>query len=191
MTRRIDEQFDQALEDALRARHALPDALRAMRDAMTGQPGAASYDNPVVGGHTSVLDDRGVPMPAVSDRTGEAATDPDPARDDHRATQRDVAALAVIADRLLGRMAKYQRRTATDKERRETEKANEPGCELCARQDVHSPPRVLSSTVKGNLDRPHRLCTHHYEFILANGRKPTEAEEVQYANKRRIMMKAS
>lgn len=43
MTRRLDEQFDQALEDALRARHALPDVLRSMRDAMSGQPGAQSW----------------------------------------------------------------------------------------------------------------------------------------------------
>lgn len=188
---RLDDQFDQALEDALRARHALPEVLRSMRDAMAGQPGAHAYDNPVVGGHTTVTDDEGMPMPAVSDRTGEAATDDDKARTDHRATQRDIAALAVIADRLIRRFAGYQHRAATEKERKATERANEPGCEVCLRSGTHTPPKVLSSTAKGNLARPHRLCGWHLDFVLGTGRLPTDDEERAHQEGRRVRLKAS
>lgn len=186
-----DEEFDKALEDLLRCWHAFDRVLSLMKEAQTGQPGARSYDSPMVGGHSTVLDEFGVPMPAISDPTGEAGIGADEARVDEADTLSDVRQLKTIGDRMVWRFARYQARAATEKQRRETEKANDPGCELCARMGQFSPPRVLSSDAKGNLDRPHRLCTWHYEFVLATGRKPTDDEERAHIAGKPVRLKVS
>lgn len=202
---KVTNQLDQALEDGLRARHALPDVLRTMRDAMEGQPAAQSYDT-LRGGkrilwcwehehelkvcHKRGHDCLGESIP-VDDQTGEAAISADQARADQRETIRDVAALALITDRLISRFSRYQAKAATEKQRRETEQANDPGCELCHRVGQFSPPRVLSSDAKGNLDRPHRLCIWHYEFVLATGRKPTDDEERAHIAGKPVRLRAS
>lgn len=203
---RIDTELDDTLEELLRVRHALDEVVRSMRDAMLGQPGAQSFDvvtrgarsvawcweheREVLACHRDDMFCAGETV-ATDDPTGEAAVEADKARHDHRETVRDIRTLRIVAGRLTARFALYQQRAADEKERRATERANEPGCELCARVGEWTPPRVLSSTVKGNLDRPHRLCSWHYEFVLANGRKPTEVEDAAHKEGRPVRLKAS
>lgn len=173
---RLEDQLDHAAEDILRSRHALKDVLIAIRAAMKGQPGAASYDTPVVSGHTTVKDDLGVPMPAVSDPTGEAGCDRavglDSAVNDHKAIQRHAKAIASHADALVTVLARWQARSATDKERRQTDAANDPGCEIHTRIGVWRVPRVLSSTVNNTLERPYRLCEWCERVVKDLGRLP-------------------
>lgn len=195
---KVTDELERALEDGLRCSHALPCTLRAMRDAMAGQPGAQSYDNPVVGGHRTVLDDEGIPMPALSDPTGEAAVTAaqgqDQASIDHRDTLKDIHAVAVIFDRMTTRFARYQPRSATDKERRETERANDPtarGCELCQRAGHWHPPFTDKPTdVAGVLDEPYLLCEWHWRFVRKMGRLTTEQETAAYVSGRPVKVSA-
>lgn len=138
---RIDSQLAQASEDIDLVLVALPDVLRRLRDGMAGQPGAQRYDTPVVGGHTTVLDERGMSMPAVSDPTGEAAVRAVMGGDPSSITQRRIAQLvatiAHAADELVTHVRIAQRRGPTDRERRDTDAVNiEPGCRSCARTEV-------------------------------------------------------
>lgn len=180
---KIPDKIDQAVADAMRARHALAGpkgVLLFLRDAMVGQPQATGYDSPVVGGHSTVLDERGVPMPAVSDPTGEAgvirASGLDQAVNDHQAILRHVQALASHADALDRLASKWQKRAATEKEKRDTDRANDPGCELHLRHGTWRPPKVLSSTVKGTLERPYRLCDWCMDVVGSLGRVPSDDE---------------
>lgn len=192
---RLDDQLDRALEDALRARHALPEVLRTMRDSMPGQPGAHVYDAVVVGGGRTLVwcwdHEREVRLchkanepcmgesVTIADQTGEAAVEDDEVFADHKATQKDIAALAHHADRLVRRFANYKKRAATEKERRDTERANEPGCELHGKAGKWVLAFVLSSTVAGTLDEPLRLCRDCYERVRTTGERPPDSD-VQY-----------
>ena len=60
-----------AAESLADAAKLAPAALNAMLEMLPG-PAAASYDGPG-GGHGTVLDENGVPMPTIADPTGEQA----------------------------------------------------------------------------------------------------------------------
>ena len=73
--------------------------------------------------------------------------------------------------------------------------AGDPGCEICARftnnqdQPHWSPAHVEDSTVKNNLERPHRLCRFHYDFILRHGRMATKRETTDHLSGKRVRVK--
>lgn len=200
---KLDDLLDLAGDDILRCSHRLPDVLRAIRDALPGQPGAQSYDTighgrsilwcdlherELVACHRAGLDCDGETV-VVNDPTGEAALEFSQAAVDLRAINRRVRAIAQQADALITIINRWSARSATDSERRATERANEPGCEVCARSDRYTPAKVLSSDVKKNLDRPHRLCTWHHDFVLAHGRLPTTVEEAAHQAGKRVRVR--
>lgn len=77
------------------------------------------------------------------------------------------------------------------------ESKDDPGCEIVARvknpqtkQPFWEPVHVFSDA-KGNLDRPHRLGSWAYRFILDTGRKPSLRETKDHIEGRKIKRKAS
>lgn len=159
----------------------LPDLLSAVAEDMNGQPSAQNFDSDRTTGHTTVTDDDGMTMPAVSDPTGEAATSPDKARHDRRAIERWARGL----DRSHGTFSDLEGRylrPASPTDRAASSEAGEPGCQSCARiarsdgAPHWSPPHVEASTVKGNLAEPHRLCRWCYDFVLSEGQVPNRKQ---------------
>lgn len=163
---RITEQLDQANDDLLRVSNGLPRILAAIHDALPGQPGAMSYDTPVVGGHSTVLDDRGIPVPAVSDPTGETAADladhGHPAVSDLKQIKKHVAAVAQHADALVRIAVAWQSRPPTKAEQRETARQNLAGCDLHTAAGLFSErePGAGLITAAGGflLPKPMHLC---------------------------------
>lgn len=158
--------------------------LHVIRDNLAGHPAAASYEQDRVAGHTTVVDDRGVPMPGTVDPTGEAAIHPDRAAADHAELVRHVATLERHATTVADLLGRYDARTPTDKERRDAERAHDPGCASCARIPHPStggprwePPVTTQPTdANGNLAQPQWLCWWCRRWVLDTGRLPTVAE---------------
>lgn len=181
---KITEQLDRANEDLLRIGNGLPELLRTIRDAMPGQPGAASYDTPVVHGHATVLDDEGIPMPAVSDPTGETAADlvdyGDPAHSDLRAIKRHVSAIASHADALVRIAASWQRRPPTRAEQRKTASANVAGCDLHAKAGLFAEREpgagLIAACGDFVLPEPMHLCSACRSRIKRTHRVPSRAD---------------
>lgn len=162
--------------------------LHVIRDNLAGHPAAASYEQDRVAGHTTVVDDQGVPMPGTVDPTGEAAIHPDRAAADHAELVRHVATLERHATTVADLLARYDARTPTDKERREAERANKPCCASHARirNEVTGGPQWEDPCTKkptdaaGNLAQPMWLCTWCRRQVLETGRLPTVAEVADY-----------
>lgn len=183
---KLPDTLDLATEDLLRFSHELPRLLRAIRDAMPGQPGAASYDTPVVRGHTTVIDEQGTPMPSVSDPTGEAAVElaggRHPAVADLHQLNRRIRAVAQHADALVRIANTWKARPPTDKERRDTDLDNDElraGCEVHARAGLYARRECVAEIVDGwMLPRPMGLCSVCRSRIKRTHRLPT-VEDVQ------------
>lgn len=131
---------EHTLEDFARVVIEMPDTFRTMRDAMAGQPGAQSFEQSRTTGHTTVVDELGIPMPSISDPTGEAAilraTGRDRAAFEHSEFSRRLIRIMRDVEWLYQCETRWHVRSATEKERRETASRNEPGCESCATIDV-------------------------------------------------------
>lgn len=189
---RLTNQLDHVCDDLLRVSHQIQDVESKMLDAQSPLRGQ-SFE-PSSGSqrlycllHEGDLGDcpehdlcTGVPIDAPTDPTGEAGIADPAAEREHRQLVKDVAALEVIAQRVIRTTAAWQQRGPTERERRETDAANIPGCEVCARSGKQVPAKVLHSDVKGWLKRPHRLCRWHHDFVLKEHRLPDETEEASY-----------
>lgn len=155
----LARQFAKAVELLDRCGVVWGERLQAMKDAQHGWPASPNLDPTTTRGgehwcwpHQRSTDacraagvscDGEVVSAGVSDPTGEAATRRDRAYDDRELLERSVRALAVEADRISGILARYGRRHATERERRETLAAGERStaafeCWSCARvRDNH------------------------------------------------------
>lgn len=191
---KVTDLLEQAQEDLLRldtwrphpdsALLGLNGLICAITDALPGQPGAASYDTPVVGGHTTVLDERGIPVPAVSDPTGETASEladhGHPAVSDLKSIKRHVAAIASHADALIRISVTWQSRPPTKAEQRETARQNLPGCDLHSGAGLFSErePGAGLITAAGGflLPKPMHLCAACRQRIGRTQRVPSKQD---------------
>lgn len=179
---RLDDMLDSTAEDYTRLAITASSRLLAMRDAMGGQPGAQRFDSTPTTGHTTVVDDEGTPMPAISDPTGEAAvrraTGKDRAAADHREVSKLIRDGLRISGRITDIFARYGTRPAGHVELKATEQGNArpDGCEHCATQGRWSPLHVERTTAKGNLPTPMRLCRWCYDWTRTHGVLPTDKE---------------
>lgn len=167
------------------ANRHLTATLNAMRDAMAGQPGAQSYEQSRTTGHTTVLDENGNTIPAVSDPTGEAAITDDLARADEARLDTAITNLARTAEVVADIYLRWKPPSPADAAGLRTAFAKllsegEPGCEICARVDKWVAPHVDASDCKGNLPRPYRLCVWCWRWVLDTGRLPTRHELEQH-----------
>lgn len=139
---RLDEQIAADIEILARIDNDMRKMLGRIADGRDGNPGAQRYDTPRTSGHTSVVDEHNVPMPSVSDPTGELAVrlaaNHDRARLD-LADVRRAARLLSEARHLLERVHRgWMPRTPNVMEQRSTEAANEQGCRSCDRVGTYS-----------------------------------------------------
>lgn len=161
---RITDQLAHAREDIDRFEIELPNLLRRLRDAMPGQPGAASYEARVTHDH--------------SDATFEAAATlyegKSPAANDRAELERRIGRIAHEADALIRLARSWQSRGPTDKERRETASANVPGCELHAKVGVFADRESRSQTF-GDFatEAPLDVCVDCRNRIRATRRVPS------------------
>jgi hypothetical protein len=79
-------------------------------------------------------------------------------------------------------------RSDTVKDRKDVAKANEPGCEVCARSDKWVPTHsgIGPTTVAGRLDREYLLCSWHYAWVGSSGRLPEPDEEQRHQAGKRV-----
>lgn len=124
---RLDDLTNRIAADAVQLDMILPARLHAMRDTMTGLPGAQHFE--VVRSHRSVLwcweherevarcekadldcDGEAIDL---GDPTGEHAVTPDPAKADHRQLQRHLVVIAHHLDRALKLLARYEPQRVT------------------------------------------------------------------------------
>lgn len=166
----VTDQLELACEDLLRLTHVLPDVIRRIRDALPGQPGAASYDGAVsAGSHADPTQDAALEL--VEGNTADA---------DLATVKRRVAVIAREADALVHLAAAWQSRGPTRKEQRETAVANEPGCELHAKAGLHAPrDRVVTKAGGWVPPRPVAACAACRRFMAARKRLPSTAD-VEY-----------
>ena len=175
-------------------------ARRRMTDALPGARTSA-WDS---SGHGTILDDEGVPMPSVSDPTGEAAIRPDPATSDR---YRLVGALAEArhhARHLAGRTApdelvaahrtldhirnaavivgRYARTVPTVIDRDAT--TTPPGCVSCARDGDHWSPIERTVTLLDGSRVP--MCDWCRKRSAHTGTMPTRAEVAAHHQGRRV-----
>lgn len=101
----------------------VPERLRA---SYNGWP-AGSGDGP-----GSVLDEEGIPMPSVSDPTGEAALRPDKARDAETLIVKQLNHAKRALDQAIAEATRWTLRDATTFDADQSS-AGEDGCESCAR----------------------------------------------------------
>lgn len=167
----------------LKELHAGATATERMR-ALQGNLAAQRYDSPSVAGHRTVLDERGVPMPAVSDPTGEAAIGRvDLARRDAERFDKALGGLSGNLARLEAIVGRYGPPTAGSELAVDNTKA-EPGCENCAQLRVAGRQRwePVDSRRKGKtdvgeqLEQPMHLCVWCYDRTATWGRLPTTDE---------------
>lgn len=160
---RLDEQI--AADIATLTRIDTRRLLAQIADGRDGNPAAQRYDTPRTSGHTSVLDEHHVPMPAVSDPTGELAvklaTRHDQARLDLAAARR-AARLLAEARRTLERIHhSWMPHTPNGLQQRQTEAANQPGCRSCTRIGKWEP------IFRGD------VCRWCYDWTRKTGATPT------------------
>lgn len=140
-----------------------------MVDGYRGHPKAASYDS-----------DR-VTASGTSDPTGNAAIQRrNMAETDHklvRARSRDLLELVYGMEKVA---ASYTPRPATDKERREVDGANDPGCTSCARTEVR---QGLARWEPVHKDK---LCRFCYQYRRDTGLCPTEAQLYAHHSGQRV-----
>lgn len=167
--------------ESLAARNSndLARLITSLIDGMEGHPRAQALQADRTSGHTTVIDDRGIPVPSVADPTGETAIRPDFAAKDRLEYDKCLE----IAERAMERADRIRVAwTPTAPTLAKSTEEGDDGCELCARtvdgkgQARWSLPHVEASTVKGNLSRPYRLCRWCYDFVRSHGRAPTKAE---------------
>jgi hypothetical protein len=166
---KLSTQLDRDLDLLLRSRNQIDAVLVVIREAIGGQPGAASWDASPRGGD-------------IVDPTGDAGTNAadghDRARSAERALVASVASVGLEAERIMRILNEWRPgRPPTPKERQETEAANraQDGCESCWRIEKFSPTH-RTTDLDDILERPHRLDRWCYDFTRKVGRLPTRDE---------------
>lgn len=155
--------------------------IQRIRDAMNGQPKAANYDTDRVSGHTS------------SDPTATAALTPDPAANDYRQLQHQMAQARRALEHAITILHTYTPRPPTEHERQRMATVNEPHCESCARVEVAKgiprwelPFTQEKTTVTGLLAEPAWLCRWCWDHVSMTGCKPSTDELDQHHSGQRI-----
>lgn len=177
-----DRQLIRHLADAAdhlnQVANVIATVLPNIADARAGWPASSRFEGDRGSGHTTVTDENGMSIPAVSDPTGEAAVTPDPAAADHRQLARSVETIHSEARKLYGLMAKYQSRRALPSEKMATNANKKDGCSSCARLkhrdgEPRWEPTHRTTDVNGkHLD----LCLWCYKWFRSQGVLPSTAE---------------
>lgn len=143
----------------------MPAMLARLDEFAGGYASSVRIESDRTAGHTTVTDERGVPVPAVADPTGEAALHPSVSE---RAVLERV--LTVVHRELVALDRLRQSVTATAR--------HDPGvgCELHAIVDVWRTPLVQMSDVGGRLSRKRTLCRWCHDFVGRAGRIPDRRE---------------
>lgn len=177
-------QIEHAAELLTLATNLIPDVWQRICDGINGQPSAQQTDSD--GGSASILDDRGVPMPRLSDPTGEANTRPDPCRRDLDELRRLAKKLHADAERTIAILASHQARPANNYQRMTTAE-NDPGCTSCARLEVHGSPRwePVHRGVKIG-DETYQLCSWCERWARESGALPTRKILTDHHDGKRI-----
>lgn len=169
-----------------------------LRDIRNAQRGPAARGGDGIGGTRSVIwcdhhqreverchrEDEsctGVPVVVSGDPTGEAAVGFDPVESDRAELDHAVREIRRLAEIVVGTMARYTPRQATDKERRETLRANEreQTCESCARAEVSrgvhraEPARCRVVLPDGTAGELCRWCA---DFLRSQGALPSRSQ---------------
>lgn len=181
-------------------------AVDRIKDGLAGQPGAQRLQSDRTTGFTTVLDDDGMPIPAVSDPTGETVvnyltsrTKGDPAGQDLARLDKAIRSAHDLIAKAVDILATYTPRPANAHDRRQLEKTNtkpDPVCESCIRTEsakgvTRGMPVHRTGTVNGNLDQPTALCRWCYDYVRTTGKLPTEAVLADYYAGKRIYTSVS
>lgn len=182
------KQIEHAAELLARAANVLPQVWPRICDGISGQPSAQRTDGD--GAASSVLDDHGVPMPRLSDPTGEANTRSDPSRRDIDELRRLAKRFHADAERFTAILASHQARSANGYERTHTAE-NDPGCRSCARLEVHGAPRwePVHRGVKLG-DETVQLCSWCERWAREHGAVPPRQVLVDHHDGKRIRRSA-
>lgn len=183
---------DNTLEDFARVVTELPSTIETMQAAMAGQPGAQSFEQSRTTGHTTVTDERGNPMPAVSDPTGEAAVlrvmGKDKAAVDEAELHKRMHRIAGDVEWLYRLCMRWHVRPATERERRDTASHNEPGCESCATVDI-APGVKRWEPIRCAIEFGERkiaVCRWCQDFAARKDRLPTREELLAHHAGKRV-----
>jgi len=144
-----------------------------IRDAMAGQPGAASWDGDLVSGA------------GHGDPTCMAAIHPDTARADLKRRRHLIESARSNLEQALTIDGLYLPRPASDRDRREVDASNDAGCVECARTHVADGVarwEPVHVTATGKLS----TCRWCYEWERSTGRKPTLGELEQHHSGRKV-----
>lgn len=181
-------QMEHVADLATLAANLLPDVWPRICDGITGQPKAQNTDGD---GPSSVLDERGVPMPRLSDPTGEANTRQDPARRDIDELRKIGSRMHRDIERFVAIMASHQARQANGYERMHTAE-NDPGCKSCSRLEVGGAPRWEpvhhNVTIHGE---KHPVCQWCGRWVKDNGELPSREILQAHHDGKRITRRAS
>lgn len=167
----LQDLADDLADAAERIAHDVSEGSRRLREAMRGQPRAATLDGLAggSGGH--------------SDPTAAAGLSDDPARADEAALGRELKTAHRHARHVVDILDRYAPRSATSIERKAVARANDPTCWSCARIEdrkgipvVQEPHTKTPTTVNGNLAEPRFLCRWCYDFVRLTGRLPYRRE---------------
>ena len=159
--------------------------VAAIEETKLGHPRAGSSASEG-SGHTSVTDDRGDPMPSVSDPVGEAGIRTCPGRAELASLDRHLQAIYAGARAVEAIRSRYLD-VVVPSEGLE----GEEGCEIVARVrrydgQPHWEEVYRESTVSGNLRREYRLGRWAYEFVRRSGRIPTLGEISAHVEGRKV-----
>lgn len=181
--RRVARLLGDITELLDRAAVVLPERLRDMSDASMAWPPGRGFDSAAGSGFTNVtfceVHERqfcpcgqGTPYPAVADRTGEAATQPDRAAADRAALVDALRSMGRDAARVVRILERYTPRAATDGERRATLAVNErdESCRSCARIGSWSPSHRRVEVPSGGQVWVCRWC---YDWAREQGEAPS------------------
>lgn len=154
--------------------------FQRLSDSFLGWRSTGGYDQERTSGGATVLDDQGVPMPRLSDPTGEWGTEPDQARDDQRSIDHRLHSLERETMRLVDDFTRHALRPPNVIEQCKGD--DEPGCESCARLPGArggprwEPVRQTAKVAEGKLVVTYKLCRWCADFVRSEGVLPTKGQ---------------
>lgn len=170
----------------------LPKLVAVLDEYEDGIP-SQRYDGDWVRGRTTRLDECGIPMPDLSDPTGERVVvegEPDAARAARLEFDRCILRLEADAGALDDIRRGWLLTAAQRKQLRKEAGADDEGCEVMATVGVWEPMHVYSD-VNANLDRKWRLGRWAYDWVLRHGQLPPHAARKARKDGKRYREKAS
>lgn len=182
-------QIEEAGEMWDRIHATLAETWPRIVDSIGGQPGAQDYDGDGSGA-ASVLDEQGVPMPALSDPTGEACTRRDQPTKDLAELRRLCRQHIANAERVTAILASYQPRPADGYQRAHTA-GDDPGCRSCARLEVGGAPRWEPVHRGVELDgEVVKLCSWCERWARHTGSMPPRRQLCDHHDGKRVRLPA-